>query len=48
MPQAPCVSAENSLTPKGQTPMTDAVRIAAESLQHTEKKATIILVSDGI
>ncbi len=42
------MSAVNSLNPKGQTPMTDAVRMAAESLQFTEKKATVILVSDGI
>jgi Ca-activated chloride channel homolog len=36
------------LNPKGKTPMTQAVRVAAESLQYTEKKATVILVSDGI
>jgi len=36
------------ISPKGQTPMTDAVRMAAEALQYTEKKATVILVSDGI
>jgi Ca-activated chloride channel family protein len=40
--------AVNSLEPKGQTPMTAAVKMAAESLQFTEKKATVILVSDGI
>jgi Ca-activated chloride channel homolog len=38
----------NGLNPKGKTPMTQAVRMAAESLQYTEKKATVILVSDGI
>ncbi|MFT3987024.1 vWA domain-containing protein [Aestuariivirga sp.] len=37
-----------SLSPKGKTPMTAAVKMAAESLQYTEKKATVILVSDGI
>jgi len=38
----------NGLSPKGKTPMTAAVKMAAESLQYTEKKATVILVSDGI
>ena len=42
------MSAVNGLSPKGQTPMTAAVKMAAESLQFTEKKATVILVSDGI
>jgi Ca-activated chloride channel family protein len=42
------MAAVNSLEPKGQTPMTAAVKMAAESLQFTEKKATVILVSDGI
>jgi len=31
----------------GMTPITDAVRLAAEQLRHTEHKATVILVSDG-
>ena len=39
--------AVNALNPKGKTPMTAAVRMAAESLKFTEKKATVILVSDG-
>ena len=42
------MSAVNALNPKGKTPMTAAVRMAAESLKFTEKKATVILVSDGI
>lgn len=42
------MSAVNGLFPKGMTPMTAAVREAAESLRYTEKEATIILVSDGI
>jgi Ca-activated chloride channel homolog len=42
------MKAVKSLNPKGKTPMTQAVRMAAESLQYTEKKATVILVSDGI
>ena len=42
------MAAVNAIQPKGQTPMTQAVRQAAEALQYTEKKATVILVSDGI
>jgi Ca-activated chloride channel homolog len=42
------MGAVNALNPKGKTPMTAAVRMAAESLKYTEKKATVILVSDGI
>jgi Ca-activated chloride channel homolog len=42
------MKAVKGLNPKGKTPMTQAVRMAAESLQYTEKKATVILVSDGI
>ncbi|MGB9142298.1 MAG: VWA domain-containing protein [Aestuariivirga sp.] len=42
------MSAVDGLNPKGKTPMTAAVKLAAEALQYTEKKATVILVSDGI
>ncbi|MBY6153198.1 VWA domain-containing protein [Vannielia litorea] len=41
-------SAVNAVSPKGKTPMTEAVRQAAEALKYTEEKATVILVSDGI
>lgn len=37
----------NALNPKGMTPLSAAVIQAAESLRHTEQKATVILVSDG-
>ncbi len=37
----------NSLQPKGMTPITASVRQAAEALKYTERKATIVLVSDG-
>lgn len=37
----------NALSPKGMTPLSAAVIQAAESLRHTEQKATVILVSDG-
>ncbi len=36
-----------ALTPKGMTPISAAVRQAAEQLKYTERKATVILVSDG-
>jgi len=42
------MAAVNAIQPKGQTPMTQAVKQAAEALSYTEKKATVILVSDGI
>ena len=42
------MSAVKGLSPKGKTPMTQAVRQAAEALKYTEKQATVILVSDGI
>ncbi|MFC2251469.1 VWA domain-containing protein [Labrys portucalensis] len=36
------------LSPKGRTPMTDAVRAAAEAMKGQEGRSTIILVSDGV
>ena len=42
------MNAVSALNPKGKTPMTAAVRMAAESLKYTERKASVILVSDGI
>ncbi len=39
--------AVNALQPKGMTPITAAVRMAAEQLKFSERKATVILVSDG-
>ena len=40
-------STANKLMPKGKTPLSAAVKMAAKSLTHTKKKATVILVSDG-
>ncbi len=40
--------AVQKLNPKGKTPMADSVKLAAQKLQYTDKKATVILVSDGI
>lgn len=37
----------NALNPRGMTPITASVRMAAERLRFTEQKATVILVSDG-
>ncbi len=39
--------AVNALQPKGMTPITASVRMAAEQLKFSEHKATVILVSDG-
>lgn len=39
--------AVNALQPKGMTPITASVRMAAEQLKFSEQKATVILVSDG-
>lgn len=36
------------ITPVGKTPISAAVRLAAETLRSNEQKATVILVSDGL
>ncbi|MCQ1849810.1 vWA domain-containing protein [Neorhizobium galegae] len=36
------------INPKGKTPLSQAVREAAEALKYTEEKATVILVTDGL
>lgn len=38
----------NGINPKGKTPISDAVRQAAQSLRYTEDKATVVLVTDGL
>jgi Ca-activated chloride channel family protein len=38
----------DNITPKGMTPLSAAVKHAAEELKYTEKKATVILISDGV
>ena len=38
----------NSISPKGKTPLSEAVSRAAKELRYTEEKATVILISDGI
>lgn len=42
------VSSVQSLNPKGKTPLTKAVRRAADALRYQEDKATVILITDGI
>jgi Ca-activated chloride channel family protein len=42
------VGAAMSLNPRGKTPLSDAVRQAAEALQFTEDQATVVLITDGI
>lgn len=37
-----------TISPKGKTPLSDAVLFAAEGLRYTEERATVILISDGI
>lgn len=37
-----------AISPRGKTPMSEAVRVAAEALKDVEGKVSVILVSDGI
>jgi Ca-activated chloride channel family protein len=41
-------SAVDGLVPKGKTPLSEAVRRAAEDLKYTEEKAAVVLISDGL
>ncbi len=41
-------AAAAELNPKGKTPLTEAVRQAAEALRYTEDKATVVLITDGL
>ena len=42
------IQAVDSITPRGKTPLSEAVKRAAEELKFTEEKATVILVTDGL
>lgn len=42
------IGAAMSLNPRGKTPLSDAVRQAAEALKYTEDQATVVLITDGI
>jgi Ca-activated chloride channel family protein len=41
-------SAAAQLNPKGKTPLSASVKMAAEELKYTEDKATVILITDGL
>lgn len=41
-------AAAATLSPKGKTPLSAAVKLAAEQLKYTEAKATVVLITDGI
>ncbi len=41
-------AAANSMQPKGKTPISASLRMAAESLRSVEEKASVIIVTDGI
>ncbi len=43
----PVIDAIDALQPEGQTALTEAVDLAARTLDHTRKAATIVLVTDG-
>lgn len=45
---AAIAAAADGINPKGMTPLSDAVRLAAEELRYTEQKATVILITDGL
>jgi Ca-activated chloride channel family protein len=45
---AAIAEAAAALSPKGKTPISEAVKRAAEGLRYTEEKATVILITDGI
>ncbi|HEY9021986.1 MAG TPA: vWA domain-containing protein [Paracoccaceae bacterium] len=44
---APVIAAIDGLQPEGQTALTEAVDLAARTLDHTRKPSTIVLVTDG-
>ncbi len=40
--------AVNAINPKGKTPLSEAVKRAAQELRFSEERATVVLVSDGV
>jgi len=40
--------AVKGINPRGKTPLTASVKMAAEALKYTEDKATVILITDGL
>ena len=45
--RATIIKAVNDLDPKGSTPLSGAIRLAAEQLRETEGSASVVVVSDG-
>lgn len=45
---APILEAANRMNPRGMTPLSDAVLIAAQRMGYTEQAATVVLLTDGI
>ena len=45
---AKIAGAARDISPKGKTPLTEAVRRAATELRYDEEKATVILITDGL
>ena len=45
--KAGMISTVNKINPKGKTPISASIRMAAEELKFTEDNATVILISDG-
>lgn len=43
----PVIDAVNALEPSGSTPLTDAVKLAADALDYQNRPAAIVLVTDG-
>ena len=41
------LSTVKKINPKGKTPISRSIRMAAEQLRYTEEKATVVLISDG-
>lgn len=44
---APMLRIIQSINPRGRTPLTQSVRLAAEELGYTQREATVVLVTDG-
>lgn len=42
------IDAARRINPRGMTPLSDAVRKAAEEMLYTERAATVVLITDGI
>ncbi|MDO9415792.1 vWA domain-containing protein [Pararhizobium sp.] len=46
--QSAIIDFVENVEPKGKTPLTQAVREAAEAMKYTEEKTTVVLVTDGL